>query len=270
MSAEGRSQASASVPSYGRTGLALFREKGTTLRRSGINGAVAAVLAVFLVSACGESTGTGSMSSEGENSSANSTSREPWTEADLNRVALGKGDGEKFGSIPMSTGPSARRAEPVECSAIAQTLGRSSSAYAANARVNRQYSGKGTRPGAVMTLASHKISDAKRVVREFRTAADKCTAFKEGRSSYDDVDVQPAPGYGDESVSLRLVEVVSYPDGVKIRVPHAVVVLRQGTTVAMFHNFERPKASDGKKPTGIPDELVEAQVKKIREFGAVK
>ncbi len=170
----------------------------------------------------------------------------------------------------MSTGPSERRAEPVECSAIAQTLGRSSSAYAANARINRQYSGKGTRPGVVMTLASHKISDAKRVVREFRTAADKCTAFKEGRSSYGDVDVQPDPVYGDESASLRLVEVASYPDGEKIRVPHAVVVLRQGTTVAMFHNFERPKASDGKKPTGIPDELVEAQVKKIREFGVVK
>ncbi|WP_326582017.1 hypothetical protein OG889_25155 [Streptomyces sp. NBC_00481] len=240
------------------------------MRRSGINGAVAAVIAAFLVAACGENTGKGSASSEGRDSSANSTSREPWTEADLDLVALGERDGEKPGRIPMSTGPSERRAEPDRCSAIARTIGRSSSAYAAHARINRTYGGKGTRPGAVMTLASHRTGDAKRVVRDFRTAADNCTAFKEGRLAYEDVEVQPDPGYGDESVSVRLVEVVSNPDGVKIRVPHAVVVLRQGTTVAMFHHFVRPNPSDGKKPARIPDELVKRQVEKIRNFGAVK
>ncbi|MET9849045.1 hypothetical protein [Streptomyces ossamyceticus] len=121
-----------------------------------------------------------------------------------------------------------------------------------------------------MTLASHRIGDAKRVVQEFRKSADRCTAFMEGRRSYEDVEVQPDPGYGDDSVSIRLVEVVSYPDGVKIRVPHAVVVLREDTTVAMFHNFERPNTSAKKKPTGIPDELIKAQVEKVRHFGGVK
>ncbi|MDT0571072.1 hypothetical protein RM704_27025 [Streptomyces sp. DSM 3412] len=121
-----------------------------------------------------------------------------------------------------------------------------------------------------MTLASHRLGDAKAAVREFRRAAESCTAFKEGRRSYADVKVQRDSVHGDESVSLRLVEVVSYPDGVRIRVPHAVVVLREGTTVAMFHNFVRPNASDGKKPAVIPDELVTAQVKKIRAFGAAQ
>jgi hypothetical protein len=231
----------------------------------------AAVLVAFLAGACGKSTGRDSdVRAESETSSAKGTSRGPWTEADLSRVALGESDGEKSGSIPMSTSPSGRRAEPVACSAIVQTLGRSSSAYAANARINRTYSGKGTRRGAVMTLASHRIGDAKRVVQEFRKSADRCTAFMEGRRSYEDVEVQPDPGYGDDSVSIRLVEVVSYPDGVKIRVPHAVVVLREDTTVAMFHNFERPNTSAKKKPTGIPDELIKAQVEKIRHFGGVK
>lgn len=250
-----------------------FGIEGTVLRRSGINGAVAAVLAAFLVGACGQNTGTDSVGSAGGKPSANSAARGPWTEADLHRVALGKGDGEKFGSIPMSTSPSERRAEPVACSAIAQTLGRSSSAYAANARINRTYSGKGARPGVVMTLSAHRIGDAKRVVRDFRTAAGSCTAFTEGRMAYEGVEVvevQPDPGHGDESVSLRLVEVVSYPDGKEIRVPHAVMVVREGSTVAMFHNFTRPSGSDGKKAAGIPDELVTAQVEKIREFGALK
>jgi hypothetical protein len=227
-------------------------------------------MVAFLVGACGESHGTGRVSSEGGSPSAKGTARGPWTEADLNQVALGKGDGHKFGSIPMSASPSERRADPVECSAIAQTIGQSSSAYAAHARINRQYSGKGTLPAVVMTLASHKIGDAKRVVAEFSKAAEKCTAYKEDRRSFEDVDLLADPGYGDESVSLRLVEAVAYPDGVTIRVPHAVVVLREGTTIAMFHSFERPADLNGKKPNGIPDQLVEDQVAKIREFDGAK
>ncbi len=240
------------------------------MRMSYIRRAVAAAIVACLTGACGQSTGAGSVATADGTPSANGTSRQPWTEADLDRVALDKSDGEKFGSIPMSTSPSERRAQPVECSPIAQTLGRSSSAYAANARINRTYSGKGARRGAVMTLASHRIGDAKRVVQEFRKSADSCTDFTEGRMSYEEVEVQPDPGYGDDSVSIRLVEVVSYPDGVKIRVPHAVVVLREGTTVAMFHNFERPNSSVRKKPTGIPDELIKAQVEKIRHFDGAK
>ncbi|GAA3807331.1 hypothetical protein GCM10023083_47930 [Streptomyces phyllanthi] len=186
-------------------------------------------------------------------------------------MALGKQEGfDWFGRVPMSAGPYESRAEPVECRAISLTLGQSSSSYAANARINRMFSRKGAGAGAVMTLASHKIGDAKRVVQEFSTAAEKCTAFKDGKRSFEDVDVQPDPGYGDESVSLRLVEVVSDSDGPPIRVPHAVVVVREGATVAMFHSSRRPNGSDDKNPAGIPDELVKAQVEKIRNFGAVK
>lgn len=227
-------------------------------------------MAAFLAGACGESPGRGGVSPDGGNPSAHSTTRGPWTEADLKQVALGRGDGERFGSIPMSTSPSERRADPVECSAIAQTIGQSSSSYAANARINRQYSSRGTRPAVVMTLASHNLGDAKRVVGEFRTAAEKCTAYQEDRRFFEDVAMRPDPGYGDESVSLRLVESVSFPDGVTMRVPHAVVVLREGTTIAVFHNFQRQRASDGKKRPGVPDQLVKAQVEKIREFDDAK
>jgi hypothetical protein len=38
----------------------------------------------------------------------------------------------------------------------------------------------------------------------------------------------------------------------------------------MFHSFERPADLNGKKPNGIPDQLVEDQVAKIRKFDGAK
>ncbi|MFD0006991.1 hypothetical protein ACFVJ4_31790 [Streptomyces sp. NPDC127178] len=119
-----------------------------------------------------------------------------------------------------------------------------------------------------MTLASHSMEDARAVVEAFRTAAERCTAFRDMEQSYDyeAVDVQPDPGYGDESVSLRLVQVVSYPDGESLKVPFAVVVARKGTTVATFYDFNRPSGVEGVSPAGIPDDLVRVQLDKLGQL----
>ncbi|MBT2675204.1 hypothetical protein J7E95_31255 [Streptomyces sp. ISL-14] len=233
--------------------------------------AVAMALVLCSVAACGESVEAGAVNSKGRNPSANSTVQNPWTEADLNRVALTDRDGyEVAGRAPQSPDASDRTAEPAECSPIVQTLGQSSSAYPANARINRIFSAKGAGSGTVMNLASHSSGDAERVVQEFRTAAAKCTAFKDIGQSFDykDVEVQPDPGYGDESVSLRMAQIVSYPDGESLKVPYAVVVARKGATVAMFYNFNMPLGANGKKSASIPDDLVKAQLKKIVALGA--
>ncbi|MBZ9644431.1 hypothetical protein [Streptomyces sp. PSKA30] len=123
-----------------------------------------------------------------------------------------------------------------------------------------------------MSLASHSIGDARRVVEAFRTAAERCTAFKDVEQpdfSYESVELQPDPGYGDESVFVRLVQVVaSYPEGESLNVPYAVVVARQGNTVAMFTNFNRPEGANGEQRAGIPDDLVRAQLEKIAKLDA--
>ncbi|MER5212239.1 hypothetical protein ABT063_17065 [Streptomyces sp. NPDC002838] len=213
------------------------------------------------------------VNSNGRNPPANSISPNPWTETDLNRVALSDRDGyDVMGWMPQSTYPSDRTAVPADCSPIVQTLGQSSSAYPANARVHRMFSPEGAGSGAVMTLASHRVDDAKRAVRAFRVAAEKCTAFKDVEQSFDygDGEVQPDPEYGDESVALRLVQIFAYPDGESLRVPHAVVVVRKGTTVAMFHESNTSKGPDGKKSATIPDDLIRAQLSKIAKFGTAE
>ncbi|MEU9055896.1 hypothetical protein AB0D37_36815 [Streptomyces sp. NPDC048384] len=228
-----------------------------------------AMLVLLPLAGCGEKAGADAVGSARGGPSLDSTPSRPWTEADLNQVALSGRDGyEVSGRVPMSADPSTRRANPAVCSPILQALGRSSSTYAAGARISRIFSSEGSGSGATMTLASHSMEDARAVVEAFRTAAERCTAFRDMEQSYDyeAVDVQPDPGYGDESVSLRLVQVVSYPDGESLKVPFAVVVARKGTTVATFYDFNRPSGVEGVSPAGIPDDLVRVQLDKLGQL----
>ncbi|MFE5819380.1 hypothetical protein ACFQ6S_38955 [Streptomyces sp. NPDC056479] len=228
--------------------------------------AAGAVLVLLPVAGCGEKAGADAVGSRRTGPSMGSTPSRPWTEADLNRVALSDRDGyEVSGRVPMSASPSTRTANPAMCSPILQALGKSSSTYSAGARINRIFSSKGSGSGASMTLASHSMGDARGVVGAFRTAAAECTAFRDMEQSYDyeAVEVQPDPRYGDESVSLRLVQVVSYPDGESLKVPFAVVVTRKGTTIATFYDFNMPRGVEGATPAEIPDDLVRAQLDRL-------
>ncbi|WP_369271373.1 hypothetical protein AB5J55_16295 [Streptomyces sp. R11] len=228
-----------------------------------------AVLVLLPLAGCGDKTGADAVGSAGVGPSLDSTPGRPWTEAELNQVALSDRDGyEVSGRVPMSAGPSTRRANPAVCSPILQALGKSSSTYAAGARISRIFSSAGSGSGATMTLASHSTEDARAVVEAFRAAAEKCTAFRDVEQAYDyeAVDVQPDPGYGDESLSLRLVQVVPYPDGESLKVPFAVVVARKDATVATFYDFNRPSGVEDASPAGIPDDLVRAQLGKLGQL----
>ncbi|WP_328881318.1 hypothetical protein [Streptomyces sp. NBC_00299] len=227
------------------------------------------VMVLLLVAGCGEKDGTDAAGSVGAGPSLDGAPNKPWTEAELNEVALSDRDGyEVSGRVPMSARPSTRTADPAMCSPILQALGKSSSTYAAGARIGRIFSSEGSGSGATMTLASHRMADARAAVAAFRTAAEKCTAFRDVEQSYDyeAVEARLDPGYGDESVSLRLVQVVSYPDGESLRVPFAVVVARKGATVGTFYDFNPPSGVKGVSPASVPDDLVRVQLDKLGQL----
>ncbi|MFF3711507.1 hypothetical protein [Streptomyces phaeochromogenes] len=226
--------------------------------------------------ACGgdpeRAAGMSAAEAQGRGRSGTGTPDKPWNEADLNRMALTAEDldGYEVNRTVHGTAASGRTADPAKCGPIVQTLGQSGSAYAATARVGRLFFSEGDDSGANMTLASHSAGDARRVVQAFREAAERCTAFEDVEVSFDyeAVEVQPDPGYGDESVSVRLTQVVSYPDDKPVRVPFAVVVARKGTTVAMFYTFNAPRGPQGKRPASVPVAIVRAQLEKIGELEA--
>ncbi|MGW2286846.1 hypothetical protein [Streptomyces phaeochromogenes] len=216
--------------------------------------------------------GTSAVETESPDTSKMSAPDKPLSEADLNRMALTAEDldGYEVNRTVQGTAASGSTADPAKCGPIVQTLGQSGSAYAATARVGRLFFSEGDDSGANMTLASHSAGDARRVVQAFREAAERCTAFEDVEVSFDyeAVEVQPDPGYGDESVSVRLTQVVSYPDDKPVRVPFAVVVARKGTTVAMFYTFNAPRGPQGKRPASVPVAIVRAQLEKIGELEA--
>jgi hypothetical protein len=214
--------------------------------------------------------GTSAVNSEGTDPSGINTPDEPRSEADLNRMALTAEDldGYEVNRTVQGTAASGRTADPAKCGPIVQTLGQSGSAYDATARVGRLFFSEGDDSGANMTLAAHSAGDARRVVQAFREAAERCTAFTDVEVSFDyeAVEVQPDPGYGDESVSVRLTQVVSYPDDKPVRVPFAVVVARKGTAVAVFYTFNAPRGPQGTRPASVPVAIVRAQLDKIGEL----
>lgn len=175
-------------------------------------------------------------------------------------------DGYEVNKVLTATPASRRTAEPAECAPVVQALG-GSSGVPAVARVGRMISSeKDSASGATMILSSHSGEDAVRVIRALRTAAERCETFKDVAVGfrYDDVEVRPDPRYGDESVSLRLTQLAALSeDEEAIRVPYAVLAVRQGATVAVFHQFNRPERNGETDPTVIPEAIVRAQLEKL-------
>jgi hypothetical protein len=128
-------------------------------------------------------------------------------------------------------------------------------------------------PGVAMSLSSYSAEDAPRVIGAVRTAAERCKTFKDIQVDFDyeAVELQPDPGYGDESISLRLTQLATGTAGEEpIRVPCAVVAVRQGTTVAMFYTFNNPSRPWGKGPAVVPDAVIKAQLEKLEKLSKSK
>ncbi|MFF4797614.1 hypothetical protein ACFY1U_04275 [Streptomyces sp. NPDC001351] len=169
-------------------------------------------------------------------------------------------DGYEVERSFTSVGSSHKTTVPEECAPVMHAVG-GGSGFTATARVGRFVHARKAGLPTRLTLSSHSVADALRVMDRLRTAAAKCGSFKDvtAELAYEGVKVQPDAGYGDESVSLRLTQLVTgagYDDAV--RVPYALVAVRQGSTVAMFSTSSR-----GKEAAVVPDAVISTQLKKL-------
>jgi hypothetical protein len=238
----------------------------TVVRQSRAAMATAMLMTFLTLAACesGQGSGAGTASDE---SKAAGVEDKPMGKADLERVAVTDADldGYEVERILARPAASRRTADPAECAPVVQALG-GSSGFTATARVGRMISSKDHGPGASVILASHGAGDAARVIDALRTAAKRCGTFKDIGVGfrYDEAVLQPGPGYGDESVSLRLTQLAAESeDDEPVRVPCAVVAVRQGATVAMFYALHRPRGPEDRDQAAIPDEIIRAQLDKL-------
>ncbi|WP_406267980.1 hypothetical protein OHT93_13135 [Streptomyces sp. NBC_00191] len=158
---------------------------------------------------------------------------------------------------PISTDRSP--VDPALCQAVADSVGLASWILP-KARVKQVIgSAKGDHGGS-MALASHTPADAARMIRQVRTAMGSCNAFKPAFGfTYEGVTALPDPKLGDESVSFRLLQVLSSEDEKPLKVPVTVVLVRVGATLATFQaaNIRR----DGQAV--VPRDVVDEQLTKL-------
>ncbi|MFE7933973.1 hypothetical protein ACFU6S_35695 [Streptomyces sp. NPDC057456] len=245
----------------------------TVVRQSRVGIAIAMLMTFLSLAAC----------ESGQGSRTNTTSEETKTvgakdkllgKADLERVAITNTDLDGYDVEQVLAAPSAshRTADPDECAPVVQATG-GSSGFTATARIGRMMSPKEHGPGTSMILSSHGAGDAARVIDALRTAAKRCKTFLDIGVGfrYDEVALQADPGYGDESVSIRLTQLAAFSeDDEPIRVPYAVVAVRQGATVAMFYASNRPGGARGTGPAVVPDEIIRTQLDKLAKRAASK
>ena len=234
-------------------------------RHSRLGVFIAMLMTFGMLAACGsgedsqagatpeKTTITGTSGAQARTLSAAALERAAVTQTDL--------EGYEVERAFTSKRPSRKETDPDGCAPVMHAVG-GGSGFAAIARVGRSVFPK-QGSGTQLTLSSHSVADAVRVVDELRTAVGKCKSFKDVTAdlAYEGVDVQPEADYGDESVSLRLTQLVTGDgDDDAVRVPCAVVAVRQGATVAMFSTTRR----GGKEAAAVPEAIVRAQLNKLR------
>ncbi|MER5794776.1 hypothetical protein [Streptomyces sp. NPDC001980] len=224
------------------------------------------------LAACG--TGQGSRAGAAETAGASGVQDKPLSKADLERATVTGTDldGYEVQRDVAAAFASRKTASPAECAPAVQAVG-GSSGFAATARTARFITSKERGSDTHMTLSAHSPGDARQVIDALRTAAERCSTFKDNLVDfdYDAVQVRPDPGYGDESVSLRLTQLASGSENEEpVRVPYAVVAVRQGTTVAMFTDFNLPGGPKGKEPAAVPEAIIRAQLNKLRKPAAAR
>lgn len=233
---------------------------------------VAMLMTSLALAGCG--TGQGSRTdAASEPTGTSGVQDKPLSNTDLERATITGADlgGYEVERALAATFASRKTADPAECAPVMHAVG-GSSGFAATARIARSIFPKDHGPGAHMTLSSHSPRDAEQVIDALRTAAERCKTFKDilVDFDYDAVQLRPDPGYGDESVSLRLTQLASFEGEEPVRVPYAVVAVRQGATVAMFTNFHRPDGPKDKEPADVPNAIIKAQLNKLSKLAVAK
>ncbi len=183
------------------------------------------------------------------------------TAADLEKAVLAKGDlkGHKIEKLSAADMPSQTvPADPAACQPFADMF-MFASQPAAKSRVGRTVTGPDALDATVSSLAllAHEQADAEKVMDDLRTATKKCTAYEHADSKYRDVAALTAPKAGDDAVSYKVVGVIEGQ-----RTPMSFTVVRSGSTLAAFYSINLLKP----KKFGVPTEIVEAQVKELKEL----
>lgn len=163
----------------------------------------------------------------------------------------GVGDGV-VSAIPHSA------TQPSACGPVAGTLV-GSSRFAPVASVMRMAQDKSGL--ATFYLVSYRYEDAVRVVDELRTSLRTCKAFTSSTltGGAEKVSLTGDPAAGDEGVSFRFAGLMKTQGKDPIQIPESVVVIRSGSTVAIFNAIETiPRADIYPK---VPADIVAAQVK---------
>lgn len=235
--------------------------------------AIAMLMTFFVLSACASGQGSRAGAASEETKTAGAEDK-PLGKADLELVAITGTDLDGYDVEQTLAAPAAshRTAVPAECAPVVQATG-GSSGFVATARIGRMMFPKERGPGTTMILASHGAGDAARVIDALRTAAKRCKTFLDVGVGfrYDEVTLEPDSGYGDESVSLRLTQLAaSGEEDEPVRVPYAVVAVREGATVAMFYAFNRPGGARAKGPAAVPEEIIRTQLDKISKLTTSK
>ncbi|MFF7645823.1 hypothetical protein [Streptomyces canus] len=243
------------------------------VRPSRVGIAIAMLMTFSTLAACESGQGPRAGATSEETKTPGAEGR-PLDKAELERVAVTHTDLGGYDVEQILAAPSAshRTADPAECAPVVQATG-GSSGFTATARIGRMMSPRKDGPGTSMILASHSAGDATRVIDALRTAAKRCKTFMDIGVGfrYDEVAIQPDPGYGDESVSLRLTQLAADSvDDEPVRVPYAVVAVRQGATVAMFYEFNRPRGAGDADAPVVPEEIIKTQLNKLSKLAVPK
>ncbi|NUL06025.1 hypothetical protein HRW07_22910 [Streptomyces lunaelactis] len=116
--------------------------------------------------------------------------------------------------------------------------------------------------GSSMALASYAPGQAANVIAKVRAALRSCTAFTPVYGfAYEDVHALPDPGLGDESVSFRLLQLVSLDGEQPLKVPVTVTMVRVGATLATFQSANTKR--DGQAV--VPPDVVSKQLSKLAD-----
>nr|BFD86063.1 hypothetical protein StreXyl84_54640 [Streptomyces sp. Xyl84] len=243
------------------------------VRRTTAGLAVAGLMTMYALTACGPGPAPATGAGPGHAGTSGGPAR-PLSERALEQAAITGTDLKGYEVRFMATAaPAAHRAAaPAACTPVVHALG-AGSGFTATARAGRQLFSEEHGPGATMTLSSHSLRDATRVIGALRTAAERCRTFEDVQAGfrYEAVALRPDPDYGDASVSLRLTQLAAGDQGERpVRVPYAVVAVRLGTTVVMFSAFHRPGRSGGEGPAVVPDVIIRTQLAKLGEATAAE
>ncbi|MFE1285872.1 hypothetical protein [Streptomyces sp. NPDC058751] len=150
-----------------------------------------------------------------------------------------------------------RAAHPSSCGPVNSAL-IGSSRFTPVASVQRMAQGKSGL--AMLYLVSYRQEDAAQVVDELRTALRTCKAFTSSTSEagHEKVLSTGDPAEGDEGVSFQLTELVNYPGEEPVPAPESGVVIRSGSTIAVFTAMESiPRPGIHPK---VPADIVTAQL----------